>query len=121
MTVAKPPPIKPSHVFFGLNWINGVLPKKNPNMYAMTSLQTIIITGTTNQIIPKSKKNVIWMTIVNCSFITFENVLNDQITLSNDYQKSNMSPCEQTKLLHVVFFDETQHKPYESDAVKTER
>ena len=54
-TVAKPPPIKPSHVFLGLNLIRGVLPKKKPNMYAMTSLHTIIETGTINQIKPEMK------------------------------------------------------------------
>lgn len=52
-TVAKPPPMKPSHVFFGLNLISGVLPKKKPNMYAITSLHTIIETGTMNQTRPE--------------------------------------------------------------------
>lgn len=31
ITVATPPPIKPSHVFFGDTCISGVRPKKNPN------------------------------------------------------------------------------------------
>lgn len=52
MTVANPPPINPSHVFFGLSLISGVRPKKKPNKYAITSLQTIIETGTMNQIKP---------------------------------------------------------------------
>lgn len=52
MTVANPPPMNPSHVFFGLSLISGVRPKKKPNKYAITSLQTIIETGTMNQIKP---------------------------------------------------------------------
>jgi hypothetical protein len=43
-----PPPIKPSHVFFGDSLIKGVFPKKNPNIYAMMSLQIIIETGSRN-------------------------------------------------------------------------
>lgn len=54
MTVDITPPIKPSHVFFGDNLINGVLPKKNPNKYAIESLITIIDTGTMNQIKPSN-------------------------------------------------------------------
>lgn len=50
-TVDKAPPINPSHVFLGDSLISGVLPKKNPNMYAMMSLQIIMETGT------KSLKN----------------------------------------------------------------
>ena len=38
--------MKPSQVFLGDSLISGVLPKKNPNMYAMMSLQMIIETGT---------------------------------------------------------------------------
>ena len=45
-TVEKAPPMKPSQVFLGDSLISGVLPKKNPNMYAMMSLQMIIETGT---------------------------------------------------------------------------
>lgn len=48
MTVEIPPPIKPSQVFFGDSFINGVRPKKNPNIYAITSFMTIILTGTIN-------------------------------------------------------------------------
>lgn len=48
MTVEIPPPIKPSQVFFGDNFINGVRPKKKPNIYAITSFMTIILTGTMN-------------------------------------------------------------------------
>lgn len=48
MTVEIPPPIKPSQVFFGDNFINGVRPKKKPNIYAITSFITIILTGTMN-------------------------------------------------------------------------
>ena len=48
MTVEIPPPIKPSQVFFGDNFINGVHPKKKPNIYAITSFMTIILTGTIN-------------------------------------------------------------------------
>lgn len=48
ITVAIPPPMNPSQVFFGESWMRGVLPKKNPNTYAITSLQTIIETGTIN-------------------------------------------------------------------------
>lgn len=47
-TVEIPPPIKPSQVFFGDNLIKGVLPKKKPNIYAITSFITIILTGTMN-------------------------------------------------------------------------
>ena len=50
MTVEIPPPINPSHVFLGDNFINGVLPKKNPKTYAITSFITIILTGTMNLI-----------------------------------------------------------------------
>ena len=48
MMVENAPPMKPSHVFFGDNLINGVLPKKKPNIYAMMSLHIIIDTGTRN-------------------------------------------------------------------------
>lgn len=47
-TVEMPPPMNPSHVFFGDSLISGVLPKKNPNTYAMTSFATIMLTGTMN-------------------------------------------------------------------------
>lgn len=53
MIVPNPPPIKPSHVFFGLNSISGVLPQKKPNKYAMMSLIIIIDIGTMNQISPR--------------------------------------------------------------------
>lgn len=53
-TVENPPPIKPSHVFFGDNLINGVLPKKKPNTYAIISLHIIIDTGTMNHIKPSN-------------------------------------------------------------------
>lgn len=32
ITVATPPPMKPSHVFFGDTLISGVRPKKNPKI-----------------------------------------------------------------------------------------
>jgi len=48
MTVEIPPPMNPSQVFFGDNFINGVRPKKKPNIYAITSFITIILTGTIN-------------------------------------------------------------------------
>lgn len=48
MTVEIPPPMKPSHVFFGDNFIRGVLPKKKPKRYAHTSFITIMLTGTIN-------------------------------------------------------------------------
>jgi hypothetical protein len=41
-------PIKPSHVFFGDNLINGVLPRKNPNKYAAMSLITMSEAGRRN-------------------------------------------------------------------------
>jgi hypothetical protein len=53
--------------------------------------------------------------------LTLENILNYQITLSDDYQQRNVSPCEQTELLHVVFLNERQHEPNESNAVQAER
>jgi len=40
--------ISPGFSFFGDNFINGVRPKKKPNMYAITSFITIILTGTMN-------------------------------------------------------------------------
>ena len=46
--VAIAPPINPSHVFLGDSLIRGVLPKKNPNIYAIMSLHMIIETGTRN-------------------------------------------------------------------------
>ena len=57
-TVANPPPMKPSHVFFGLSWIRGVLPIVKPNMYAMMSLMITIMMGMMNQISPS---NMFWM------------------------------------------------------------
>ena len=57
-TVETPPPMNPSHVFLGDSLISGVLPKKKPNKYAMTSFVTIIETGTTNQISPS---NMFWI------------------------------------------------------------
>lgn len=47
-TVDAAPPINPSHVFFGDSLIRGVFPKKNPNIYAIMSLQIIIETGVKN-------------------------------------------------------------------------
>ena len=44
------PPMNPSHVFLGLSLMSGVLPKKNPNMYAITSFITTIKMGKMNQI-----------------------------------------------------------------------
>ena len=41
-------PTNPSHVFLGLNLIKGVLPQKNPHMYAKISLQITKDTGSTN-------------------------------------------------------------------------
>jgi hypothetical protein len=41
-------PMKPSHVFFGDNLINGVLPKKKPQIYANMSLMTISDAGRRN-------------------------------------------------------------------------
>lgn len=55
ITVEKPPPMKPSQVFFGLSLISGVFPKKKPNTQAITSLQMIMDTGTMNQIRPGVK------------------------------------------------------------------
>lgn len=40
--------MKPSHVFFGDNLINGVLPKKKPKKYAATSLIAIREAGNRN-------------------------------------------------------------------------
>jgi hypothetical protein len=51
------PPIKPSQVFFGLSLMSGVLPKKKPNMYAITSFITTIRMGRMNQI---SASNMFW-------------------------------------------------------------
>ncbi len=42
--------MKPSQVFLGESLMSGVRPKKKPNMYAITSLQTIMETGTMNLI-----------------------------------------------------------------------
>lgn len=41
-------PMKPSHVFFGDSLINGVLPKKKPQIYAKMSLMTISDAGRRN-------------------------------------------------------------------------
>lgn len=69
ITVEKPPPMKPSHVFLGLNLISGVLPKKNPNIYAMTSLHTIIETGTIHQMSPVLNiQNKFKIKYLYCSF-----------------------------------------------------
>jgi hypothetical protein len=48
MMVVTDAPIKPSHVFFGDNLINGVLPRKNPNKYAAMSLITMSEAGRRN-------------------------------------------------------------------------
>jgi hypothetical protein len=47
-TVENAPPMNPSHVFLGESLMSGVFPKKNPNIYAMISLQIIMDTGTKN-------------------------------------------------------------------------
>ena len=41
-------PMKPSQVFFGDNFIRGVLPKKNPKKYAAISLMAISVAGRRN-------------------------------------------------------------------------
>lgn len=46
--VATDAPMNPSHVFLGDNLINGVLPKKKPNIYAAISLITISVAGRRN-------------------------------------------------------------------------
>lgn len=63
ITVETAPPMKPSQVFFGESLMSGVLPKKNPNKYAITSLMTTIETGTMNQISPW---NMFWMIMYDC-------------------------------------------------------
>ena len=47
--VTKAPPIKPSHVFFGESLIKGVLPRKNPKMYAKISFRMTHMQGNRNQ------------------------------------------------------------------------
>lgn len=48
MIVIIEAPINPSQVFFGDNLINGVLPKKKPNIQAAMSLITISDAGRRN-------------------------------------------------------------------------
>ena len=49
--------MKPSHVFFGDSLMSGVRPKKKPNIYAMTSLHTIMETGTMNLVTRMTHKH----------------------------------------------------------------
>lgn len=51
---------------------------------------------------------------------SFENVLNNQVTLGDHNQQSHVGPCEKTELFHVVFLDQRQHEPYESNAIQAE-
>ena len=48
MRVEKKAPMKPSQVFLGDREINGVRPKKKPQMNAVMSLQTMIQHGSKN-------------------------------------------------------------------------
>ena len=54
-------------------------------------------------------------------FYTFENILNDKVALSDHNQQSNMSPSEQTELLHIILLHQRQYEPYKSNAVQAER
>ena len=52
------PPTVPSHVFFGEIFVSGVLPIKDPTMYAIVSLIQMLATIITTYIFPKkSPKN----------------------------------------------------------------
>lgn len=50
--VEKQPPMNPSHVFFGDNSINGVLPNETPKIYAIISLVITKEHGKINQTMP---------------------------------------------------------------------
>lgn len=70
--------MNPSHVFLGLSLMSGVLPKKKPNTYAITSLQIIIDTGTMNQIKPATiLLIIIYDCLDGCMFSYLQNGLMD--------------------------------------------
>lgn len=48
-------------------------------------------------------------------------ILDDQIALSDYNQESYVSPSKQRELLHVILFDQGQHKPDEASNVEAER
>lgn len=58
---------------------------------------------------------------VRSTQLTFKDILNDQVALRDHNEQRNMRPCKQTELLHVVFLDQRQHEPHETDAVQRER
>lgn len=49
-----------------------------------------------------------------------ENVLDDEITLTDDDKQCNMRPSKERKLFHVVPLDETEDEPNKADDVQTE-
>lgn len=53
--------------------------------------------------------------------VAFKNILDDQITLRDDNQQSDVRPREQAELLHVILLDQRQDEPDEADAVQAER
>lgn len=111
-----PPPIKPSQVFFGESFVNGVRPKKKPKMYAMMSLHMINETGKRNQIIPREMFRFRSDRLTTSS--TFTNILNHLMTTGNENHQSNVRITKQSKLLQVISFLQTNHKTNESTCVE---
>ena len=50
-----------------------------------------------------------------------ENVVDDQITLSDNNQQSHVSPGKERELLHVVAFNQWEDKPDKADDVEWKR
>lgn len=85
------------HVFFGLNLINGVLPKKKPNTYAMISFTTTKLAGNTNQINPRKTSQ-----FSDGLDFTFKYIVDNKMRLNNHQQQRHVSPSELGKLKFVM-------------------
>ena len=58
--------------------------------------------------------NYMWECMANINHLLY---LNDQVWLSYNNEKSNMGPCKQRKLSHVVSLTKRYNKPYEASNV----
>lgn len=57
---------------------------------------------------------------IHSILFTFENILNDEVTLSYHNQQHNMCPSKKTELFDIIFFDKTQNEPDKSNTIKAE-
>ena len=89
----------------------------------MTSLHTIIDTGTMNlwSYVSLVMECYFFLNVISSPDKSIKYILDDQIALSDYNQESYVSPSKQRELLHVILFDEGQHKPDESSNVEAER